>query len=95
MNEHASGQLRGRVVENICAWCKKGAEEGSEADAYLEVADIREQLAREGMEPHSDALTEVLAKLAEDGDITLAIGDTGATVYRTPRSKLCEGQAGE
>ncbi len=47
------------------------------------------------MEPPGDAPNEFLAKLAGDGDIMLASDDRGATVYRTLRSKLCGGQAGE
>ena len=63
--------------------------------ATRRVTDIRERLAREGMEPPGDAPNEFLAKLAGDGDIMLASDDRGATVYRNPRSKLCGGQAGE
>ncbi len=86
----ASGQLREKIIGIICDWWK-GVEEGSEPEAYLEGTDIREKL---GGEVSDDALVEVLVKLARDGDITLTIDDTGMTVHRNPRSKLCEGRVG-
>ena len=89
MDEYASGQLREKVVGVICDWWK-GVEEGTEPDEYLEGTAIHEELGAEV--GNLDALVEVLVKLARDGDITLTIDGSGMTIYRNPRSKLCDGQ---
>ena len=94
VGEATDVELRERVVGIICERWER-VEEGSEPDDYLEVSEIHERLRREGVEAPADALSRVLVELAKGDGITLTIDGRGATVYRNPRSKLCEDRAGE